>query len=131
MSLRDRINQKSTSLVRRETITLPATGEVVQVRGMMFGEKERVAELSGFKQSATMLALTVEDPETGKGFWNPNDQKSLDEIAALPIPDTQAIVEVINRLSGFSKEGNDNSPATESSPSSSSDSASEGEPSAS
>lgn len=95
---------------------LPETGVEIQVRGMMFGEKERVAEATGFKQSAMMIALTVEDPATGKPVWNPNTREDQDEIAALPINDTEAIVEVVNRLSGFDKKGKD-SPGTESLPS--------------
>lgn len=116
MSLKEQLKTKSASLVRRETLTLPETGLEVQVRGMMFGEKERVAEHAGFKQSAMMIALTVEDPSTGKPIWNANAAEDQQEIAGLPIADTVAIVEAIGRLSGFSGQGK-GSPGTESSPS--------------
>lgn len=122
MSLKDRLDSKSAGLVRRETITLPATGEEVRIRGMMFGEKERVAELSGFKQSATMIALCVEDPTSGDAVWNANDLKDHQRIAKLPIADTNAMAEAIQRLSVPPK-GKGLSGETENSPMPSSDSA--------
>lgn len=118
------------NLVRRETITLPDLGIEIVVRGMMFGEKERVADLTGFKQSATMIALTVEDA-SGKPMWNPNSLDDQSEIAALSLADSNAIAEAISRLSGQSKEGKDRSGETENSPSPLSDSESAADPSAS
>jgi hypothetical protein len=110
--LKGRIKAKAAGLVRRETITLPETGEDVQVRGLMFGEKERAAELSGAKQSFTLIALVVEDPATGKPIWNANAQEDHDEIAALPIADTDAIVEAMNRLSRGKANGTSPSPSS-------------------
>jgi hypothetical protein len=115
MSLKDRIRKRSAEFVRREPVLLPVTGETVTVRGMMFGEKERIAELTGFKQSATMLALCVEDPESGKPVWNASSLEDHEEIAGLPIPDTEAIVGAINRLSGFAGAAGKDSPETPSS----------------
>lgn len=116
MSLKEQLHSKAASLLRRETITLPVTGLDVQVRGMMFGEKERIAELTGFKQSATMLALCVEDPATGKPLWNPAAREDHDQIAALPIEDSEEIVQAIGRLSTYRAEGNGSSGETTSGP---------------
>lgn len=108
MSLKEQLAQKAASLVRREKIALPATGMVVQVRGMMTGEAVRVAELKGEKQTATMVALVTEDPEGGAAIWKANDLRDHQAILALPIADTTAIMDAANRLSGLSG-GNANS----------------------
>jgi hypothetical protein len=122
MGLKERIKEKSAGLVRRETITLPETGEEVQVRGLMFGEKERAAELKGAKQSFTLIALVVEDPATGAPIWNANSQEDHDEIAGLHIADTDAIVEAMNRLSSGKEKAAPPAPAPLPLPSSDSES---------
>lgn len=95
---------------------LPETGETVQVRGMMFGEKERVAGAPSEKQGYLMIALCTEDPETSKLIYNANAQEDHDLIAALPVADTEAIVDAVRRLSGLDGAGK-GSPVTGSSPS--------------
>lgn len=114
--LKRRLQERSAGLVRREPVPLPETGETVQVRGMMFGEKERVAGAPSEKQGYLMIALCTEDPETSKLIYNANAQEDHDLIAALPVADTEAIVDAVRRLSGLDGAGK-GSPVTGSSPS--------------
>lgn len=122
MSLKDRLRQKSDALVRREDVTLPRTGERITVRGLMAGEQLRCAELTGAKQTATMIALCVEDPDTKRPLWNAHAAEDHENIGALHSDDLTAILNAITGLSGMGKEGQEaakNSEATESSSSSS------------
>lgn len=117
MSLKEQIKARSAELVRRERVTLPEAGIEVQVRGLMAGEARRSGE---HKRSADVqIALSVEDPATGKQIWNPNDLNDLDEIASLHTVDVATILEVGNRLSGMDRLGKLFSPQTENGSSSS------------
>lgn len=116
-SLKEQIKSKSAGLVQRETVTLPECGIEVQVRGLMAGEVQRAGQA---KRSAdTQVALSAEDPKTGKNIWNPNDLNDLDEIAALHSVDLATLLEASNRLSGMDKLGKMFSPQTKSGSSSS------------
>lgn len=111
MSLRDQIRTASAGLVRRETISLPDCGVTVQVKGLMAGEAQRAGEAK--RQGETQVALSTEDPETGKLIWNPNVREDLDEIAGLSTYDFATIIEASNRLSGIEKLGKFTSPRNE------------------
>lgn len=111
-SLREQIKARSADLVKREKVKLPESGVEVQVRGLMAGEVRRSGE---HKRSADVqIAISVEDPETGKQLWNPNDLHCLDEIAGLHSVDVATILEVSNRLSGMDRLGKMASPPNES-----------------
>lgn len=101
MSLRDRIRDKSAGLVQREVITLPECGEKVQVRGLMAGEVQRAGEHK--RSTHVQIALSTEDPETGKPIWNPNSLEDLDEIAGMHSVDVAFLADASNRLSGLDK----------------------------
>lgn len=103
MSLRERIRSKSAGLVKRETVSLPESGETVCVRGMMAGEAHRVGETKGFKQTALVMALCVEDPETGKPLWNGNVLEDVQEIEAMHPLDVAFLVNKATELSGGGK----------------------------
>lgn len=117
MSLREQIKTRSADLVKRERVTLPESGVEVQVRGLMAGEVRRCGEHK--RGSDVQIALSVEDPESGKAIWNPNDLNHLDEVAALHTVDTAVILAASNRLSGMDRLGKLFSPQTESGSSSS------------
>lgn len=103
MSLKEQIKSKSAGLVRRETVTLPECGVEIQVRGLMKGEVQRAGEHK--RSTDVQIALSCEDPATGKGIWNPNDHNDLEEIAALHTVDAAVILEASNRLSGMDRLG--------------------------
>lgn len=104
MSLKERLKSKAHEWVRRESLTLPETGEVIQVRGMVMGEVNRINQAPKDAQEFVQVALSTEDPETGKPLWNPNSLDDLNEIRALPPMDVVKICERGNVLSGVSKE---------------------------
>lgn len=104
MSLRETIRKKSASLVKRETVHLPDLDVDVQVRGLMLGEVNRITDQEGTgKQSATQIALSVEDPETSKPIWNANLHEDMEEIAGLTMNDAQLIITKGSNLSGIGK----------------------------
>lgn len=103
MSLRAAIKSKSAGLVKREKVTLPECGVEVQVRGLMAGEAKRVGDAKDFKQMAIMIALGVEDPETGQPIWNANVLPDVQELEAMSPVDVAFLVKHINRLSGLGK----------------------------
>jgi hypothetical protein len=125
MSLKDRLKQKSDALVKREKITLPRTGEVIGVKGLMSGDLLRCSEHKGDRQSRLFVALGTEDPETGSMLWNPNDMNDLDAIGALHNDDMAAILNAVRRISGLEEEKEEGK--AEDSPTSSSSSASDTE----
>lgn len=103
MSIRAAIKSASAGLLKREKHTLPECGVEVQIRGLMAGETHRAGEAKGFKQVAIMVALAVEDPETGQPIWNANNLDSVQEIEALSPVDMAFLTKQINRLSGGGK----------------------------
>lgn len=107
MSLKDRIQRKNAGLVKRETHTLPDAQETVQICGLMLGERSRVGEKTGFAQVATMIALGLEDPDTGERIYNANDLDDHNQIATFSGPDSDLIVDTIMRLSGMDKKSKD------------------------
>lgn len=117
MSLKDKIASKSAGLVKRELVTLPECGEQVQVRGLMAGEVKRAGDHK--RSTDVQVALSTEDPETGKPIWNANDLHDLDAIGGLHSVDLFTIVEASNRLSGMDKLGKLFSPPSENGSSSS------------
>lgn len=125
-SLKERLREKSRELIKRETVTLPETGETVVVRGLTFGENERVGTAREEKRGLMMVAVAVEDPETGKPIWNPNDVGDMQALGELPLADMQAVVKAIDRLSAGNRSA---SGKTGSSPTPSSGSGSEAAPS--
>lgn len=125
-TLKDRLKSKSRALVRRETVTLPDTGEAVVVRGLTFGENERIAAAKEEKRALMMVALCTEDPTDGQPVWNPNSLEDMEALAALSIPDTQAIIQAADRLSAGNRRASEE---TASSPTPSSGSESEAAPS--
>ena len=102
-TLRDQIKSKSAGLVRRETVRLPECGLEVQVRGLMAGEVQRCGQSK--RSGEVQVALSTEDPATGKFIWNPNTLQDLDEIATLHPVDYTTLIEASNRLSGLEKLG--------------------------
>jgi hypothetical protein len=117
MSLKDAIRSKSAGLVKRETVTLPQCGEQVQVRGLMAGEMRRAGESK--RSVAVQVALSAEDPETGKPIWNPNDLNDLNAIDELHGVDLFTLLMASNRLSGADELGKLLSPPSENGSSSS------------
>lgn len=130
MSLRDDIKSKNATLLKRRTRTLPDSGLVVQIRGLMLGELHRITDCKGSaKQTATQIGLVLEDPNTNQPIYNVGSQDDLNEIHAFTINDGALIINTSNELSGIGKaavaEGKENSePEKSSSTSSPSDSAS-------
>lgn len=116
-SLRDQIRARSAELVKREKVTMPKSGVEVQVRGLMVGEVRRAGDHK--RPADVQIALSVEDPETGKQVWNPNDLNDLDEIAALHAVDAATLLRMSDRLSGMAELGKMQSPPTENGSSSS------------
>jgi hypothetical protein len=104
MSLKDRLKQKNGSLVKREVINLPDSGERVQCKALMLGDRSRIGEKKGFSSIATMLALSLEDPDTGQLLYNPNSLDDHNEIALFSGPDSDLIVDTVLRISGMTKE---------------------------
>jgi hypothetical protein len=107
MGLREDLKAASLASIERETITLPKTGLVVQIRGLMFEELSRIGKLKGWKSDTTMVALAVEDPATGELLWSPNALDDANEIGMLHGRDVRLIIDTINRLSGVDEEGNE------------------------
>lgn len=111
MSLKEKLATRSADLVKRKKITLPECGIEVQVRGLMAGEVRRSGE---HKRSADVqIALSVEDPETGKAVWNANVLEDLDAIAAMHTVDQAVLLKESNELSGMDKLGKLFSPLSE------------------
>lgn len=101
MSLREEIKTASAGLVKRESVLLPECGVTIQVRGLMVGEVQRAGNAK--RSGDVQVALSAEDPASGKQIWNPNDLTDLDEIAAMHSVDVAVIVEASNRLSGMDR----------------------------
>lgn len=103
MSLREQIKSRSAGLVQRETVTLPECGVTVSVRGLMAGEVRRVSDAK--RPNDVQIALSAEDPDSGKPIWNANNLEDLDEIAGLHTVDAAVLLDASNRLSGIEKLG--------------------------
>lgn len=129
MSLREQIRARSAELVERGRVTLPEAGIEIQVRGLMAGEVRRSGEHK--RPDDVQIALSAEDPATSKPIWNANSLDDLEEIAALHPVDYATLVRKSNELSGVDRLKKLFSPPTKNSTSSSSDSESAAEPSAS
>lgn len=128
-SIKDRIAERSASMLRREVVHLDDADVDVQARGMMFGEKERVGALAGDpEQGVVLIALTAEDPATGALIYNANDMADRERIKGWSPRDGNKFCEVAFRLSGVGEEGKA-SAGTRTSPSASSGSASGDAPS--
>lgn len=131
-NLRERTRSASLAAVKWETVT--ALGNTYRVRGMMQGERLRVAqaqEKGGLERAVPlMLALCVYDPETNQPLWNGNAFEDVEEINGLPGEAADIFQGAILRLSGMDDaEGNSLQKATSTSPSASFGSASEAAPS--
>lgn len=111
MSLREQIRARSAELVERGRVTLPEAGIEVQVRGLMAGEVNRIRESK--RADDVQIAISVEDPATGKPVWNPNKLDDLEEIAALHVVDAAVLLSAGNRLSGIDRLKKHFSPPTE------------------
>lgn len=107
MGLREDLKTASLAAIERELVTLPKTGLVVQVRGLMFGELSRIGKAADGKGDTLTIALAVEDPATNELLWNPNALDSANEIVLLHGSDVRLLIETINRLSGVDEEGNE------------------------
>jgi hypothetical protein len=129
MSLRERVRAASAAAVKTEIVE--TLGERFEVRGMMQGERLRVAgaeQRGGVEKSVPMmLALCVYDPETGKPLWNANSFEDVQEINALPPDAADALQAAAQRLSGLADDAEGNSPPQETSISLSPSSGSESE----
>lgn len=117
MSLKEQLAARSAELVRRERVTLPMAGLEVQVRGLMAGEARRSG--SHARTEDVQIALSTEDPATGKPIWNANVLEDLDAIAALHTADQATIIKKGNELSGMDELVKLFSPQTENGSSSS------------
>lgn len=104
MSLLDQLYDKSLSLVRREELTLPASGITVRVRGLMTDQLSRINAATKENQLFVQTALATEDPATGQPIFNPNDASHREKFGALHSEDVTAISELANRLSGVGTE---------------------------
>lgn len=104
MSLKDSIQSASQSAIKRELVTLPVAGASVQVRSLMSGPVQRMANAAKEKQNTIAIALATEDPSTGKLIWNVNSQEDRDAIEGLHVNDSLAILAVVNRLSYIGEE---------------------------
>jgi len=101
MGLKDRIKAKNASLVERETITLPKSGETVTVRGLMSGALLRINAATEAQRQLITVALCLEDPETpGALVYTPHSQEDLDAIGAFHQDDLVSIVQKTTKLSG-------------------------------
>lgn len=102
MSLRDELKSASAALVKRRTITLPESGKVVEVRGLMLGQMNRVGEQKGQgKQVATQICSCMFDPDTGEQILNPGDANDIEIANGLSVRDGSLIIETCNELSGI------------------------------
>lgn len=101
MGLKERLKEKSASLVERELVTLPRSREVVRAKCLMSGEQLRCGAAKPERQPLLFIALGTEDPETGKPLWNPNSLDDIESIEALHGDDMKAILDTVRRLSGM------------------------------
>lgn len=131
-NLRERTRAASLAAVRWDTVT--TLGNAYRIRGMMQGERLRVAqaqEKGGVERAIPlMFALCVYDPETNRPLWNGNAAEDVEQINALPGEAADTFQAAILRLSGMDDaEGNLLQPGTSTSPSASSASGLVGAPS--
>lgn len=101
MGFKDRIKAKNDTLVERETITLPRSGEKATVRGLMSGALLRINAATEAQRNLITVALCLEDPEVpGALVFLPHSQEDLDAIGAFHQDDLIAIVKKTTQLSG-------------------------------
>lgn len=105
MGFRERQAEKSKALVKRKTITLPATGESVTVRTLMSGDMLLVNAQNEAERGTALVAFAVEDPETpGVRAYNWNDLYHRQEISGWDFKDVQAVAEAHNEMMGLEDE---------------------------
>lgn len=102
MSLREKIKSASAAAVKSELITLPVAGAEVLVKGLLLGDRLRVAEAKGATKGVPLLiALSAHDPAGGAPIWNANSLPDVQEIEALNGADADILATTAQRLSGI------------------------------